>query len=501
MTYEFMYAGLGWTSSFNTWFSSVFGVVQSQDFLTPNMLIQSPVGSNSISSATFAGWQQLQIFDKYIYATETGKSWVDSAKVITSFTGPSRTTLANWVPLFQQSGAPYQEAQTCYKTATSGYRKLEFRIPSTAASKGGSSVYLQTLDQWLPGSSIAHADLQSYVTGPDFLMIPDVTGLTGRTLDTILAAQSPGWKYGPIGPLTAGMLSAMGWPTLIAAQDGNVTVNGTTDGATTPNTPSGTPTTPTKIGPFTIPQFVGIVVGALAVAGLLVAGAIFFSRRRKNGKAPSASGASSSPGYILNAYPSHPSVPPPVYRHEAPPNVLPNGAAVFYGYPSSAPQNPYLNGAYGAAAASSPQERADAELARTLQEQEEAFAGIPLAAVANRGTRPPPIAGPSPVSRAPPPAPPALPPRRMDDMAIEGDLSDYELAKRLQEEEERAAGISAAVAYGAQPRASPRPSFAAPLPPPPGGAAIETPTLGSIQDRIRALQSGSARPPGSYLND
>ncbi|KAI9021260.1 hypothetical protein DFJ74DRAFT_672432 [Hyaloraphidium curvatum] len=582
VAHEFTH-GLGLTSGWNTWFSSVYPILPSQDFLTPSIFIQSPVGDASPNNYFFAGWQQLQILDKYIYAVGSGKSLVDSAKTITSFTGSSGTRLSSWITQFQQSGAPYAEAKSVYSIATSGYRQLEFRIPTNAASQGGTIVYLQTVPgRWLPGSSIAHVDLQDEGTGPDFLMIPDVTSLTGRTLDNILATQAPGWKYGAIGPQLAGMLSAMGWPTLIAAGDSNAPVgNGTGNGTSTttrPPRPTSSPTSftpvapvpvgsaqPSTIGPFTIPQFVGVVVGSVAAAAAIAAGAIWLARRGKkkegqaNGHAngngyPNGNGYSGdypysgSGDYPLAAYPAAPppAVQPAPRNAVAPayyPGEIPAGAAVYaytpgsgaypvsngvptypaaaaaYAAPAAPPapyraasNDPYLastttnaatrnaRGVYAVAAgtALSPQEASDLEYAKALQEQEEALAGVRLAHVAT----PPPI-----VPARPAPAPP-LPARRTATSFAAPAVpeSDYELARRLQAEED----ARVAAAPSTPPRPSPRPAPAGPRPLPQSSSfssdvGIETPTYGSVQDRIRMLNAsttgtGGSRPAGSYLD-
>lgn len=566
--------GLGMTSAWNTWFKDVYPIVSTQDFLTPSIYIQSPVGDTSYSNLYFAGWQQLQIFDKYLFAVSTNKSFVDSAKAITSFTGSPNTRLDAWVSQFQQSGDPYKEAQSLYGICTSGYRQLEFRIPSNAASKGGTKVFLQTLpNRWLPGSSIAHVDLQTYGAGPDFMMIPDVTSLTGRSLDNIIATQSVGWKYGAIGPQMAGMLSAMGWPTLISAADSNVTTNGTSGGVVTPVDPTNpvTPVSPTMIGPFNIPQFVGIVVGGVAVVAAITAAIIWGVKRNKRNKVPassSAAGGSSGTGYLdsdyaLSPYPAAPvqaaytqaprnAVAPAVYYQ--PDVVQPNGVVYFPVGPAAAAPimaagtpvvvpyqpprppvtsvapgttvDPYLadmpanaveraaRGVYASAAGISPgtpQEQSDAEYARTLQQQEELLAGVPLSAVA-------------PVQQAARNAPPALPPRRTVTPVVAASVptaapgeSDYELAKRLQEEEERASGIpfnSVVQSPQSSPSAARRPTPAGPRPLPPvpspqyataTESGIDTTTYGSLQDRIRALsaaqQGAGTRPAGSYLDE
>jgi hypothetical protein len=159
-------------------------------------------------------------------------------------------------------------------------------------------------------------------------------------------------------------------------------------------------------------------------------------------------------------------------------------------------------GVYAEAAGTSPQSQSDEDYARTLQQQEEILAGVALSSVAPA----------APASRyvRPAPAPPSLPPRRATAVAGE---SDYELAKRLQEEEDKASGLSAAPATPPRRAPAPPPTGPRPMPsstssyssPSANDSTIEEMNIGGIQARIRALNASAtspgSRPPGSYLNE
>ncbi|KAI8811522.1 hypothetical protein BJ742DRAFT_796316 [Cladochytrium replicatum] len=187
---------------------------------------------NSIATATVPGWLPLNIFDKFLVDSSTSTSIMRSvAARIFSF-NPKNRKLADFISDFQNSGDPYAAAQSFYKLVTANTKTLSFAIPASKHNPNAQSAFLQTVrNKYLPGSSIAHVDYDTYWQTPDFLMIPAVQNLTGLTLDQIVLRYTPSTRPDPTfkvlpayGNLTLGMLHAMGWPTKDAPERVSVEV-------------------------------------------------------------------------------------------------------------------------------------------------------------------------------------------------------------------------------------------------------------------------------------
>jgi hypothetical protein len=374
--------GLGLTTSWNTWFKDAYPVDTSQDYLTPSFTVRMAPGTSSqnIQNINFGNWQPLQAFDRAM-ATQAGKSLIENYNRVTAFSG-SGAALPGFLTGFKVSGDPYNAAKEVYSYATAGPRNLVYNVPNEAQFASGETIYLQTYaNQYLQGSSIAHFDLQSYVNTPDFLMIPDVTNLTGQSLDEILARLSKDWAYGVMGPRLLGVLGSMGWPLQASPTSPLPTVNPTASPTVSP-TQSAVPTmvVPSEaatVAGMPVPVFVGIVAGCLLGAGLLIGFIVWITKRTK--RKQQAAGlyltetlpfeTASPAGYQVRLAPemgyTQP-VLPPVATVRRPPPPPPTGSS-YYATPSTV-------SSMGRNNFSDAQIEADAALARMLQEQEDAIA-------------------------------------------------------------------------------------------------------------------------------
>ncbi|KAI8809320.1 hypothetical protein BJ742DRAFT_804625 [Cladochytrium replicatum] len=190
------------------------------DYLAP---IPSLVGS-SIATATVPKWNPLNIYDKFFTESASSQSLRSAAAKIFSF-DPNSKKLSSFIADFQSSGSPYTAAQSMYKLVTSGSKALTFAIPETTTTPKQTAFLNTIANRYVAGTSIAHLDYNAYWQTPDFLMIPAVQNLTGLTLDQIVLRYTPtataDATYGVLnayGPLTVGMLHAMGWPTKSAPE-------------------------------------------------------------------------------------------------------------------------------------------------------------------------------------------------------------------------------------------------------------------------------------------
>ncbi|KAI8800314.1 hypothetical protein BJ742DRAFT_651905, partial [Cladochytrium replicatum] len=204
----------GWVSYASI--SALSSLKPKADYLAP---IPDFAGS-SFDTATVPQWLPLNIFDKFMVESSTSNSIARTVATRIFSYIPNNRKLADFISGFQNSGDPYAAAQSLYKLVTANTKTLSFAIPPSTLNPNARFAFLQTVkDKYLPGSSIAHVDYDTYWQTPDFLMIPAVQNLTGLTLDQIVLRYTPStlpdsrFKVLPAyGNLTLGMLHAMGWP-------------------------------------------------------------------------------------------------------------------------------------------------------------------------------------------------------------------------------------------------------------------------------------------------
>ncbi|KXS18220.1 hypothetical protein M427DRAFT_224457 [Gonapodya prolifera JEL478] len=257
--HEFIH-GCGFASGWSTWFTSLVG---KQSFLTPNYYTY-----RTTTTTTWGGWNPANVFDKYIVENSTQRYLMSAYSTLTNYTGSRSQTVAQFVSSFQASGASFQEATRVFNVVTSGQFALYFQ-PNPMVSN--ESVWLQTYaGSFEQGSSIGHTN-EIYSKTSDFLMGAAITGgnLYGQTLDQIVAAQG-GYRYGAMGPRLVSIMASIGWPVVDGALP-NSSLTGTTltGGSTSSsgaNSSANGLNSGTFLGPLTLLQFIGVVVGLFALA-------------------------------------------------------------------------------------------------------------------------------------------------------------------------------------------------------------------------------------------
>lgn len=228
-SFEFVFAhelthGLGFDTRWIQWSGIIseapFDVPS--DFLAPFFTTTADPGV-STENLVVKSWEPLQIYDAFTYQTSTNKNMIDYANQIYSFV-PNGKTVIQFIEQFFKSSSPFDAASQVFDIVSGGTGKLGFRPSSSSIGKNATAngvtqiynVLLSTSSTYLSGTSIAHLDYNTYVGSPDFLMIPAVQDLRGRTLDDIILNNSDPTSYkGIYGPRTLQILGSLGWPTLL----------------------------------------------------------------------------------------------------------------------------------------------------------------------------------------------------------------------------------------------------------------------------------------------
>jgi hypothetical protein len=192
--------GLGFDQSFNLW-DEFYGPQMTGDekYLAPKLNIVP----DSQNQPVVASWVPMSIFDKFTVEVATDQPLAKTGRVIQSFRFARNTPLEKCISDFEASGAPYEAAKRLYGVVISGMNTVEFR------SIDSSSLSLSTKPgRFFQGTSLAHLDYDRYWTTAEFLMIPAVQNLTGRSLDQIIALNQGEGVYGP---KTLAMFHTLGW--------------------------------------------------------------------------------------------------------------------------------------------------------------------------------------------------------------------------------------------------------------------------------------------------
>lgn len=219
VTHELIH-GLGFTARLGAFLGSEQVVTPVPDFVTEP-------GNTTV----FQAWEPPAYFLKHVF-TSAGDNAADLARTVGEFNPPKGTTEQDFVPLFRKSGAPYKAGQTLWQASVNSEGgTMIFQIPKEAPIANGTKVFLYVAPTFQTGSSLSHL-AQEYAEQrtADFLMAPAI--VFGQTLDEMVEAGG-NWTFGPIGPRLMGMMSSMGWPTML---DNLVETPSGTDTVTTATT-------------------------------------------------------------------------------------------------------------------------------------------------------------------------------------------------------------------------------------------------------------------------
>ena len=150
-------------------------------------------------------FEPLTIFDQFIITSDNNIPLQTLYKTISTFKGPRNRN--DFIREFEKSGKPYSAARDVYNAVTRAPESILFRSDNE-------TIALATSPSFAPGSTIVHVDYNTFWTQPEFLMIPAVRNLTGKSLDSIIATNAKGLllpREGIYGPRTRNIFKAIGW--------------------------------------------------------------------------------------------------------------------------------------------------------------------------------------------------------------------------------------------------------------------------------------------------
>ena len=203
--------GLGFDTNWKDWgnvYASTFGA--SYSALLPDIIYTQSDTSNPSNPVT--GWAYPFVFDLFLYDSPSSTDLMSYYNNITKLYSVKSTTLKNAVTNVQYSKTAFDMGKKLYTSATTGSGSIKFKLDISA----NTTIYVSvsTPKTYDVGSSIAHLDYNTYFGSPEFLMVPNVNGRAGQTLDTIIQNTAAyGTSYGVYGSITTAMLNKMGWPT------------------------------------------------------------------------------------------------------------------------------------------------------------------------------------------------------------------------------------------------------------------------------------------------
>ncbi|KAI8846896.1 hypothetical protein BC829DRAFT_397731 [Chytridium lagenaria] len=184
-------------------------------FLAPGFFMQGP----SSASANVINWQPLAAFDSVV-ADSTSKESLAAIgeRLFRAYPGSKSFP----IPLkdFIQGFATNKDALDAGALVQSIVTRGNASLTLNTAADPNLSLKLNTPKTFQPGTSISHADFNTYFFSPDFLMIPAVGGWAGTTLDGIIQNVTTGVPASALGslgsggilrPSTLAVLNALGW--------------------------------------------------------------------------------------------------------------------------------------------------------------------------------------------------------------------------------------------------------------------------------------------------
>jgi hypothetical protein len=184
---------------------------------TPPFSITPPINLNGFDSEgnTFSSFELLSAFDNNVVNSFTKTKISDVSKDILSYRIKEPSSLSQFIIDFKNSYKSYQASQFINYVLTNGSKSISFQ------TFDGSLVPLQTFSKFQSGTSVEHLDLGTFIDTKDFLMIPALTNLKGRTLEEIIDSITNGSGIfsfnvglafgGCYGPNMISILRTLGW--------------------------------------------------------------------------------------------------------------------------------------------------------------------------------------------------------------------------------------------------------------------------------------------------
>lgn len=191
--------GLGLDSGWVSYASYYQKLTSSNNYLAPLPFAQ---GSNQ-DTAVVSAMSPLTIFDKFLVSA-SGESYAKYGEKVAAFPAAG-LKVPEFVGLFEKSGPAIDSAKAAMAGAVQGdSNPLTFK-----SADGSTTIPLNSPPVFQPGTSIVHVHSRLATTA-DFLMIPAIKPLVGKTLDQIMASANTKTIYGPS---TLAIMSSIGWPT------------------------------------------------------------------------------------------------------------------------------------------------------------------------------------------------------------------------------------------------------------------------------------------------
>jgi hypothetical protein len=225
---------LGFDTSLVNW-PSIVPVRQLSILTTTNLVttyFKFEQGAEVSSQIFIPYWQPLSVYDSFLVETRTGSSLMDFVEPIFKF-HPSNRSLNAFLTDFEKSKGAFKAAQTLFDTLTHSTNSFSFKpsshvfdsIPESLRHSGfnaNKTFGLETDFKYEQGSTLCHLEYDTLYNTPDFLMIPAIGALRGRSLDTLIKNVNGSGVYGPA--IMMAMMS-MGWETEYGAGVSSVQIN------------------------------------------------------------------------------------------------------------------------------------------------------------------------------------------------------------------------------------------------------------------------------------
>lgn len=190
--------GLGFDSAWVQYSSYYSSFSPPSDILAPLPFAQG----DTYASATISSMSPLNIFDSLLQLPNSSTSMAAKYGSVISNYKVSGLSLADFIGDLSTDSSLNGAAKSAMLAAKSGLQ-LKSLAPSSPP------LIMNTPANYAQGTSIVHVNPKSATTA-DFLMIPAMSPLLGKSLDSIMASVNSSLIYGPG---ISGALAGMGWPT------------------------------------------------------------------------------------------------------------------------------------------------------------------------------------------------------------------------------------------------------------------------------------------------
>ena len=191
--------GLGFDSAWVQYSSYYSSFSPPSDILAPLPFAQG----DTYASATISSMSPLNIFDSLLQLPNSSTSMAAKYGSVISNYKVSGLSLADFIGDLSTDSSLNGAAKSAMSAAKSGLQLKSLVAPSSPP------LIMNTPANFAQGTSIVHVTPKSATTA-DFLMIPAMSPLLGKSLDSILASVNSSLIYGPG---ISGALAGMGWPT------------------------------------------------------------------------------------------------------------------------------------------------------------------------------------------------------------------------------------------------------------------------------------------------